>query len=306
MEFSKIKEKLSVKKIIAIIVASFILFELAATVAVSESFLNTQRFAESEKGQSVLEKELSSVQYIKWLEGTAQSVDDESFTGLYLKNNATSHSNIILLHSLTTTAKDMAVYAYHFHSLGFNVYIPQYIKGSCTMGFEEKEQVARVVNMITEKDEKATIFLFGVGIGATTSILATTQSLPSNVKGVIADSPYSRVDELFKENIKELYGFSAFPVVQLSSLYIKLAKGWKTDTVEILSSARESEIPILYIHGTEDSVVPVEHSNNLFEVTRAKGTDHITIYGATHLQALNTNAEKYWREVEAFIRNSMD
>lgn len=306
MEFSKIKEKLSVKKIIAIIVASLILFELAATVAVSESFLNTQRFAESEKGQSVLEKELSSAQHIKWLEGTAQSVDDEGFTGLYLKNNATSHSNIILLHSLTTTAKDMAVYAYHFHSLGFNVYIPQYIKGSCTMGFEEKNTVKAVADMIVKKDEKAAVFLFGIGMGATTSILATAEGLPQNVKGVIADSPYSRVDRLFKENVKELYGLTAFPVVQLSSLYIRLTKGWSISSDEILSSARESEIPILYIHGTEDSVVPVEHSNNLFEVTRAKGTDHITIYGATHLQALNTNAEKYWREVEAFIRNSMD
>ncbi len=306
MNFLKIKEKLNIKRIVAVIVALLILFEIAATVVVSEGFLNTERFAQSKKGQSILEQQLSPAAYISWLEEASQKVDAEGFKGLYVKNNDTSHSSIILLHSVTTSAEDMAVYAYHFYSLGFNVYVPQYIEKACAMGFEEKNTVKAVADMIVKKDEKAAVFLFGIGMGATTSILATAEGLPQNVKGVIADSPYSRVDRLFKENVKELYGLNAFPVVQLSSLYIRLTKGWSISSDEILSAARESEIPILYIHGTEDSVVPVEHSNNLFEITRAKGTDHTTIHGAEHLQGVNVNSEKYWREVDAFIRNSMD
>lgn len=306
MDFSKIKEKVSIKKLIAIAVVLIVLFNLVATVVVSESFLSTERFAESKRGQSLLEKPLSSTAYVKWLEGVAEDFETEELKGIYVKNNDTSHSNIVLVHSLTTTPLDMAVYAYHFCSLGFNVYIPEYLTDSCTMGINEKKVIADTINMVASKDESSSVFVFGIGVGATTSILATTQSLPPNVKGIIADSPYSMVDRLFEENIEQLYGLKAFPVVQLSSIYVKATKGWDIGSDAIVSAARESEIPIMYIHGTEDSIVPVEHSNNLFEITRAKGTDHVTIHGATHLQGLNTDSEKYWREVDAFIRNSMD
>ncbi len=306
MDFSKIKEKLNIKKLIAIVVVLIVLFNLVATIVVSESFLNTKSFAESEKGQSLLEKPLSSTAYVKWLEGVAEAFQVEELKGIYIKNNDTSHSSIVLVHSLTTTPLDMAVYAYHFYSLGFNVYIPEYMTDSCTMGVSEKIVIADTISMVASKDESSSVFVFGIGVGAATSILATTQSLPQNVKGIIADSPYSMVDRLFEENINQVYGLKAFPFVQLSSFYIKTIKGWDISSDAVISAAKESEIPIMYIHGTEDSVVPVEHSNNLFEITRAKGSDHVTIHGAAHLQGLNTDSEKYWREVDAFIRNSMD
>lgn len=306
MDFLTIKEKVNIKKLIAIVVALFVAFEIVATVAVCESFLNAKGFAQSKKAEGVVERELSPTEYVKWLDNVAQSITEESFEGLYIKNNDTSHSSIILLHSLTTGVSDMAVYASHFYELGFNVYIPEYIADSCTMGIKEKEKIAQIVNAIVEKDERSAVFVFGIGVGATASILATTEGLPQNVKGIIADTPYSSVYKLFKENIKNVYGLPSFPIVQLSSLYIKLTRGWEINSNTILSAARASEIPILYIHGTEDPVVHVEHSNNLFEITQAKGTDHVTIHGATHLQGLNTNPEKYWREIEAFVRNSMD
>lgn len=306
MNFYKIKEKLNIKRLIALVVALVILFNLAVTVVISESFLNTEDFAQSERGQGLLVKPLSSSVYMKWLGGVAEDFQYEELKGICVKNNNPSHNSIVLVHSLTTTPLDMAVYAYHFYSLGFNVYIPEYITDVCTMGESERVVIADAINRISSKNEEGCVFVFGLGMGATTSILATTQSLPQNVKGIIADSPYSMVDRLFEENINEIYGIKAFPVLYMSSVYIKAIKGWDTGNEYIISAARDSEIPIMYIHGTEDAVVPVEHSNNLFEVTRAKGSEHVTIHGATHLQGLNTDSEKYWREVDAFIRNSIE
>ena len=65
MNFYKIKEKLNIKRLIALVVALVILFNLAVTVVISESFLNTEDFAQSERGQGLLVKPLSSSVYMK-------------------------------------------------------------------------------------------------------------------------------------------------------------------------------------------------------------------------------------------------
>lgn len=308
MTLSQLKEKLNVKKLMALVIAIIIVYQLLSAIIISESFLNREEFAESERGASIISQPLSSVEQIEWLKSASKKPENQvtDFNGVAVKNIGTSHSYMILLHSLTTSVEDMASYAYHFYDLGFNIYIPDYIEGFCTMGINESGMVFNMINSIVEEDSKASVFVFGIGTGGATAILTCVNALPNNVKGVIADSTYSDAGELFKENIKDVYGVSAYPRLWISSAYVKLTRGWSFSEAQLLSAARGSEKPILYIHGTEDSVVPVNQSNELFEVTRAKGSDHVTIHGADHLQGLNTDSEKYWREVDEFIRNSMD
>lgn len=308
MTLLQLKEKLTVKKIIAVAIAIIIVYQLLSAIIISESFLNREKFAESERGESIISQPLSSAEQIEWLKSACGKPENQltDFNGMALKNIATSHSHMILLHSLTTSPEDMASYAYHFYDLGFNIYIPDYIDIDFTMGINESEALLNLIDYVVEKDSKASVFIFGTGAGGATAVLTCAKTLPDNVKGIIADSTYSDAGELFGENIKELYGVSAYPKLWISSAYVKLTRGWSFSEAKLSSAARSSEKPILYIHGTEDSVVPVNQSNELFEVTRAKGSDHVTIHGADHLQGLNTDSEKYWREVDEFIRNSMD
>lgn len=308
MILSKLKEKISFKKLIIVVVAVLVVAQIVATIVVSESFLNVESFSQSEKADAIISEPLSSQADVEWLKSKCENVEfnDEKLSGLSVKNNSTSHSYIILFHPITQAPEDMASYARHFYELGFNIYIPQYIEKTMSMGINEKEIVPEWVNCVLGNDADANVFLFGVGIGGTTAILSTENDLPHNVKGIISDSGYSDINELFKENIKSIYGVQAFPTVPLASLYISLTRGWSFSQVDIKAAARNSEVPILYVHGTEDSVVPVGQSNELYEVTRAKGSDHFTVYGAEHAQALNTDSEKYWREIDEFIRNSID
>lgn len=308
MFLEKVKEKLKLRKLVAIIIALVVVIQAVITVVVCESFLNTDSFSASEKAESIITKPLSTNEYISWLKGksTEKTLSNGEGTAVEIKNNSTSHSYVIIFHSLTSKPEDTASYAKHFYDLGFNVLIPCYISETASMGIEEKNSVSAWVNAVAESDEKAKIYILGLGVGGVSAILATENNLPDNVKGIISDSAYSDINDMFKENFDNVYGFSSFPTIQLSALYIKLTRGWNFSKVDIISAARKSSVPILYIHGTEDSVVPVGQSNELYEVTRAKGTEHETIHGAGHLQGLNTDNEKYWRVVDEFIRNTID
>lgn len=303
----KIKENINIKKLIAIVIIVVVAVQLIITIVVSESFLNVHKFSESEKADMLISKPLSSQNYIDWLHSKSEKItpDDTTLSAISIANNSTSHSYMLLFHPLTESPEDMATYAYHFYDLGFNVLIPDYIGEESSMGFYEKEIVLSWIDYVVELDESANIFLLGIGVGGNSMLLCTQAELPGNVKGIMADSVYSDLREVFSQNIKSVYGIASFPVVQLSSVYVHATRGWSFSQEDVRKIVRDSQVPILYIHGTEDSVVPVGQCNELYEVTVAEGTDCFTIYGAEHAQGLNTDSEKYWREVDAFIRNCL-
>ncbi len=308
MFLEKVKEKINFKRILAVVISLFIVFQVVAAVIVSEDFLDTDSFCVSERAEGIITQPLSQNEHISWLKGksTEKTLSNAEGTAIEIKNNGTSHSYVIIFHSLTSNPEDTASYAKHFYDLGFNVLIPYYILETSSMGINEKILVSKWANAVAEWDSEAVIYIFGMGIGGTSAILSTEDSLPDNVMGIISDSAYSDINDMFKENVDNVYGLSKFPAIALSSLYVKLTRGWDFSKADIISAARNSSVPILYIHATEDSVVPVGQSNELYEVTRAKGTEHETIHGADHLQGLNTNSEKYWRVVDEFIRNTIE
>ncbi len=304
----KIKLNLNLKKVLIIAISFFIAIQVIISIVVCEDFLNVESFSGSDRAKEIVSIPISKADDISWLKGKSTEVklDSTDKTALEIKNNSTSHSYIVIFHSLTTKPEDTASYARHFYELGFNVLIPYYMPETVSMGAEGKSSIYEWVSFVVKTDEQAIVYIFGMGVGGSSAILATKNDFSESVKGIICDSAYSDVKDVFKENISKLYGVLPFPTVEFASAYAKLVHNCGVSQVDVISSARNSSVPILYIHGTEDSVVPVGQSNELYEVTRAKGTEHETIHGANHLQGLNTNSEKYWRVVDEFIRNTID
>lgn len=300
------------KKVIAVILLLVIISQTVVGIVLANSVLKPDGFVSSSNAKEIIRFPLSSSEYIKWLESKAEKVmmknsDGKNLSGLLLNNYDTSHSYIIICHPMTMNSRDMALYAYHFYDLGFNVLLPdsrgygdsEYTKTS--MGYFEKNDILDWVNGIVKKDDKAKIFLFGVGMGGSTVLMASGLNLPENVKGIISDSAYSDVKALFKENIKEFYPVPSFPAVEIASLYVKATQGWSFGDADVVKSVRNSEVPILVIHGGEDGVVPVDQSNDIYEACPVKGSDHILIRGAMHAQTQAFQSEKYWKGVDEFL-----
>ncbi len=304
-----LKEKLSIKKLIAVILVGFILYQCISTVVLTEKALSREKLIKSDKSAEIISAPLSGEAYINWLKagGKQTEIDSNSnkITAIELQNVASSHSYIILLHPLTAQAEDMASIAYHFYDLGFNVLLPRYLSDEITYGINEKNKLLDCVKYVREKDADAKIYILGIGIGAATALLASGSETENEINGIIADSCYMSVEELFKENVK-LFEVSDFPKTLLSSAYIKLFKSWSYEQGDIREAVKKTKIPVLYIHGSDDDITPIGHSNELFEVTKSEGTDHVRIHNAEHGQCLNKESEKYFREIEDFIRKTMD
>lgn len=311
MIFKILRSKKVIVSVILCIVIVFIGvtgFFAGTSITVSDHFFDRESFSEKISSSQIPMTHESTPENIEWFlseaEKTEITSEGKSISAAFLKNKESSHSYVIILGALMSCEEDFSDQALHFYDIGFNVYVPTYLTENLTMGKNEQYYLKSVVDYIIETDSQASIFIYGMGMGGTTAVLYAGGEVPANVKGIIADSAYGDVEELFEHNIERFYSVSSFPTVKISSAYMGVKNGWEYSDVDVLSAANKTKVPVLYIHGTEDSIVPVNQSNNLFEVTLSKGTKHITIHGADHCQTLKTDPVKYWREADSFIMDS--
>ncbi len=315
-KFKNILSKIRIKRLVAIIVAVLLIAEIILSAALNFSVLGKDGIKSSKK-EELIHIELSEGKYVSWMNEASEKISVEgegshTLKAEKVKNYSSSHSYIIISHPYGKLPSDMAELAYHFYDLGFHVYLP-YMRGfgesdyNCvSMGVDDYKDILKWVNEITENDKDAKIFLFGMGLGGTASLLTADKELPENVKGIIADSAYSDINALFKHNINEIYSLPSFPTVEIGSLFNKLINGWSYKDIDLKSVVKNSKVPILYIQGGEDQVVPQEQINDLYDITYDENSDYILVPGATHCENHRFESEKYWSGVDLFILSTMD
>ncbi|MBR5441987.1 MAG: alpha/beta hydrolase [Clostridia bacterium] len=307
--------KVKVWRIVALVVVVTLLYQVLTTVMLCSVVLDWDKLSASPQAQQIIISDLSTQQYKDWLKEKAADdyieTDGLKLHALSVVNKGQSHSYVIMLHPATCSAIDMAQFAYHFYDLGFNIILPDArgcgeSEGNLTFGVEDARDVPMWVNKIIDLDPDAVIFLYGLGMGGSAVTVAAGEQLPANVKGVIEDSGYNDLDAVFKHNIDSLYNKKSFPSLLIARLYAKSVKGFDFDAPLVEESVANVKVPMLFIHGGDDQIVPVDQSNDMYEACRGKGSDHEYMTGAAHCRAMHTDPVKYWRVVDEFILENME
>lgn len=150
--------------------------------------------------------------------------------------------------------------------------------------------------------EKTDIFFAGVSMGAASVMMSTQLGLPGNVKGIVADCGYSEPCAIIKETIRGMK-LPVEPVYWLVRFSARLFGHFDPEEASPLEAVKKLEIPILFIHGTKDSVVPFSMGKELYENCAAK-KEKVWMEGADHANSALTDYETYQTGVmEFFDRN---
>ena len=126
-------------------------------------------------------------------------------------------------------------------------------------GLLERYDCLDWINWVNERTEaKLPIYLGGVSMGATTILMTAGFDLPENVKGIVADcaftSPHAIWKHVVENNFKLPFGLYSHTARDICEKRIQVPSD-SYSTVEALSNC---EIPVLFIHGTDDNFVPIE------------------------------------------------
>ena len=142
------------------------------------------------------------------------------------------------------------------------------------------------------------IFLWGLSMGAST-VLYVASSVPSNVKGIIADCGYTSPYEEYKFMLKHYIHIPSWPLMPLFRLVV-LLRGHYDIKASVTESISNSLVPIMYITGEDDTFVPPECTKNNYEHTSSLKEIH-WFKGAGHAMSYQSNPKEYEKLVYNFI-----
>ena len=137
-------------------------------------------------------------------------------------------------------------------------------------------------------------------MGAAT-LIESLRSEP-RFRAVVAECPFATFCEIARDRLTQ-HGVPvvfAGPLVEGGFLYARIRYGIDLDRASPVEALRRSATPLLLIHGTADTNIPIRHSREL-PAARPQGTGFWEVEGAGHVSSLGGEGPAYARRVLAFL-----
>lgn len=218
-----------------------------------------------------------------------------------------AHNWVILLHGYTGSKEMMYGYAYWYRQRGYRVLAPDFrCQGESEgdyigLGATDSEDLRGWIDLILQRDPDAQIVLHGLSMGASTAlILSGKEDVPPNIRAVISDCAYTDAYAMFREKIGSWFHLPAFPVIDSAELMIRLRAGYDLKETSPLAAVGKSRIPTLFIHGTEDRMIPVKMCLLLYNAA-ACDKEIMIVDRAGHAQAVEKDPVRYFDTVAQFL-----
>lgn len=174
-----------------------------------------------------------------------------------------------------------------------------------SFGIRERWDVLSWIDYATERFGTDTqILLYGVSMGAATVLMAAELELPGNVKGIIADCPYSRPVDIILHvgRSNPLPQWLIRPFVMIGA---KIYGGFNLLECDAVRAVRNSRVPILIVHGESDNFVPAAMSEQAYLANPAMITREI-YPGADHALSFLSDTPRYRKMVVDFVQKVLD
>lgn len=240
-----------------------------------------------------------------------------SYDGLTLRaelmqQDKYTHKWAIMIHSYRTNHTYMNRYGEEYYNQGYNVLLPDNrAHGSSDgnfigMGYLDQYDILKWTDYIISLDSDAEIVLHGTSMGgATIMMLSGQENLPENIKVLIEDCGYRSATDYLTWKLKQRFHLPSFPVIPLANLGFKAFAGYYMDQASAIDGVSKCQLPIMFIHGTEDTTVDVANVYNLYDKALCDKELYI-VEGAGHCQSMSMDPEGYWSKVFGFIEKYVD
>ena len=212
----------------------------------------------------------------------AEDVFLPSYDGLRLHGKLLQQKHakgtILLFHGYRSSwVGDFSIVLPHYFSLGYNLLaVDERAHGESegtyiTFGVRERHDVATWTAYAAMHFGPAhPLILDGLSMGAATVLMASDLELPPSVRGIIADcgfsSPYAIMKSVFRAHCRRL---PAGPLLALTDVFTRLFAGFSLKGASTLDAVAKTKLPILFIHGTDDTFVPCSMTQAAYDACAA-------------------------------------
>lgn len=243
----------------------------------------------------------------KWVKTV--SYDGLELAARYFDNG--EKKTVILFHGYRSSAlRDFSCAVEMYTKMGFNVLLcDQRSHGRSegrliTFGVKESCDVVSWVEFANAHFDPEKIVLGGMSMGATTVLLSLKYNLPDNVKAVVADCGFTSPVAIIKKVARQHFRINAtffIPFLNIACLIFGNFSITKDSTVQ---TVKNSNIPIMLIHGENDNFVPCDMSRETIKEA-GENCKLLIIKDADHGLSFLVDEQKVVKEIGSFLEENL-
>lgn len=241
-----------------------------------------------------------------------QTVRMKSFDDLIIKAHfipaQNSKGTILLAHGYMSDGITDFAYLYRYlHDLGYDL-LNIFQRGcglsagqTYMLGVGERIDIfAWATYLANGTAKEKDIFIFGMGMGGAAALMSSSLGLPENVRGIIAEAPFTSAWEEMKYELKGKLGFLTTPVLYTVDGLCRWRGKFSLRDGNASDSVKESQLPILLFHGEADKVVPASMSEEIYAAASGE-KEMLTVPNAGHLTSFMTDETSCRTKLEEFL-----
>ena len=257
------------------------------------------------------------IAWVKWKRALPQEdIEIKSHDGLTLRGKYFEHKQgapvEILFHGYRGNAeRDVSGGIERCFKVGHNALLVDHRASGAsdghtiTFGIKERLDCLKWIDYVINRfGENVQIVIGGVSMGAATVMMATAENLPKNVKYVIADCGYTSPKEIICRTMRQM-GYPDKLFYPLAKFGALIFGRFNVDETSPLQAVQNAKIPVIFLHGTGDEIVPHEMSERLYEQCKTQKA-LVLIPNAEHGLAYPRDIDGYVAAVKDFEKDFIE
>lgn len=230
--------------------------------------------------------------------------------GATLKEQSVPERTVVILHGRGGRKEDMLAIAERFVAANFRcILYDSRCHGAsggtvCTFGENEVADLGtvldRVDSLLSSRGETmGSLSAFGISMGAA----VTLQALPQQprIRAAVAVAPFADFSEIVERSARRSIHPRTPPWLIASALQTAGFRGrFEPARIRPIDAVPKVDIPLLFVHGEQDGVIPAEHSRRLAAAAAGPATLRI-VAGGTHGNVLATGGADLYEEMLRFL-----
>lgn len=252
-----------------------------------------------------------------WEPVRVNAPDGKILRGTYIENRRDSHKTVILIHGLYQNRTMCLPYMDEYRRLGYNILLIDLrghgeSEGDHTeWGISEVDDLLMWCQWLQNRDPQMTIGLHGISLGASMALLYAGSEYGQDLSFVVADSAYGNIISLGREKLwqavgdkRAIWGYNLLDPFFQAAMFYHTHK--MVSSLEPAQAVKRMKVPVLFLHGSEDELVPVKTARSLYDnCTSPKKEIHI-FEGSPHAVGIETDQSEYMRVLSQFLEEDAD
>ena len=237
------------------------------------------------------------------------SVPDSNYKTVYLKTKdnlkleawlmqvQNPKGTVAMFHGHGSKKSAILTEAYSFRQMGYNTLLLDFRAhgnsegNTCTIGYNEAEDVQLAYNYLMEQKEK-NIVLWGISLGAATITKAINDYGIAPQK-IILEMPFGSLADAVAGRVK-IMGLPQEPISTMLTFWGGIQNGFWAFNLKPSEYVKKIKCPVLLQHGTNDPRVTEKETKEIFD--NIASSKKWVEYNASAHQSLCTNEHTKWME----------